>query len=85
MTDKRARLAPDLELLRMGLTPPEVEALAWHDPCNLLSSITARGLLSVALQNDSALDQFLERMSKWRHAIERVDYTQIPRPTKNAP
>ena len=62
-------LAPDLKLLRMGLTPPEVQALATDDPCGLLSSQTIRALLNVALKRGSTLDQFVERMGKWRDAM----------------
>ena len=66
---RKPKLAPDLELLRMGLTPPEVELLAFDDPCRLLSSPTSRALLEVALGNGSTVIQFFDKMAKWRKAL----------------
>lgn len=61
-----ARLDPDLELLRMGLTPPEVELLAWRDPLNLLQRPVTRGLLAIALSKGGSYDEFTLRMGTWQ-------------------
>lgn len=80
MNNYRIRLNADLELLRMGLTPSKVEALAHDDPCRLLTSPTNRALLKVALQNDGTVEEFLDKMARWRGALgtgKRCDYLGV--------
>lgn len=68
-------LTTDLELLHMGLTPPEVEALVTYDPIGLLSprNKTTRAMLAVALGNGGTVAEFVGRMGQW-HAETRAGW-----------
>ena len=79
-------LTTDLELLRMGLTPPEVEALATHDPIGLLNprNTTTRAMLAVALGNGGTVAEFVSRMGQWRGAAREAASAGISRPGTGA-
>ena len=72
-------LTTDLELIRMGLTPPEVEALATHDPIGLLNprNTTTRAMLAVALGNGGTVAEFVSRMGQWRGAAREAAMQEL--------